>query len=74
MEILGWKSVANKQLVEKGGTEEMYNIIGATEDFHYQSMQKSIEPLIHYCNGKRGLGYNNKSKKFLVQSIRNYGF
>lgn len=59
MEALGWKSVANKQLVEKGGTEEIYNVIGATENFHYQSMQKSIEPIIHYYNGKRGLGYNN---------------
>src|SRR5690606_7444987 len=59
MEALGWKSIANKQLVEKGGTEEIYNVIGATENFHYQSMQKSIEPIIHYYNGKRGLGYNN---------------
>lgn len=59
MEALGWKNLANKQLVEKGGTEEIYNVIGATEDFHYQSMQKNIEPIIHYYNGKRGLGNNN---------------
>lgn len=60
MEALGWSSIANKQLVEKGGQEETYNVIGVTEDFHYQDMQKNIEPILHYYGGKRGLGYNNR--------------
>jgi len=59
MEALGWESIENKQLVEKGGEEEIYNVIGVSEDFHYQSMQQGIEPIMHYYNGKRGLGYNN---------------
>lgn len=60
MESLGWSSIANKQLIEKGGQEETYNVIGVTEDFHYQDMQKNIEPILHYYGGKRGLGYNNR--------------
>src|SRR5690606_10438991 len=59
MEALGWSSIVNKKLVEKGGEEETYNVIGLTEDFHYQDMQNDIEPILHYYGGKRGLGYNN---------------
>ncbi|MDG3582850.1 ABC transporter permease [Galbibacter pacificus] len=60
MEALGWKDIKNKQLTEKGGAEETYNVIGVMEDFHYQDMQKSVEPILHYYGGKRGLGYNNR--------------
>src|SRR5690606_10332669 len=60
MEALGWRTIENKQLVEKGGEEETYNVIGLMEDFHYQDIQKSVEPILHYYGGKRGLGYNNR--------------
>ncbi|EKF54617.1 hypothetical protein I215_11679 [Galbibacter marinus] len=59
MESFGWSSIANKKVVEKGGKEETYNVIGLLEDFHYQDMQNDIEPILHYYGGKRGLGYNN---------------
>src|SRR5690606_1540037 len=47
MEALGWRTIENKQLVEKGGEEETYNVIGLMEDFHYQDIQKSVEPILH---------------------------
>ena len=57
MRALGWKNLNNKQLVEKGGEEETFNVIGVMGNFHYQDMQKKIEPLLHFYNKQR-LGTN----------------
>ena len=57
MRALGWKDLNNKQLVEKGGEEETFNVIGVMGDFHYQEMQQKIEPLLHYYS-KQKLGTN----------------
>ncbi|HEA30675.1 MAG TPA: ABC transporter permease [Leeuwenhoekiella sp.] len=57
MRALGWKDINNKQLVEKGGEEETYNVLGVMKDFHYQDMQQNIEPILHYY-GKQRLGTN----------------
>lgn len=59
MKALGWKDLNHKQLIEKGGEEETFNVIGVMDDFHYQDMQQKIEPLMHYYAGKQGLGNNN---------------
>jgi putative ABC transport system permease protein len=49
VKILGWNSpqAAIGKIIESGGHGEEYNkkIIGVTKDFHYQSLQKQIEPL-----------------------------
>ncbi len=49
VKILGWDSPqeAIGKIIESGGHGEEYNkkIIGVTKDFHYQGLQKQIEPL-----------------------------
>lgn len=58
MKAMGWTSIVGKQLKSKGG-DNIYNVVGVMEDFHYQDMQKGIEPLLHWYGGKQGLDYNN---------------
>ncbi len=58
MKALGWKDIENKTLIGKGESEKTYKVIGVMKDFHYQSMQAGIQPIIHYYGGKRGLGNN----------------
>jgi putative ABC transport system permease protein len=49
VKILGWDfpQQAIGEIIESGGHGEEYNkkIIGVTKDFHYQGLQKQIEPL-----------------------------
>jgi putative ABC transport system permease protein len=59
MNAFGWKTAVGKQLKEKGSEGATYNVIGVMEDFHYQDMQKGIEPLLHWYGGKPALTYNN---------------
>ncbi len=59
MRALGWTNLDNKRLNNKGETSEGFKVIGVTEDFHYQGMQSSIEPLAHFYGGKQKLKYNN---------------
>ena len=48
MNALGWNSIEGKRLMEKDGTSSGYPVVGVMEDFHYQDMQKSVEPLVHF--------------------------
>ena len=55
MKALGWTSAVGKQLKAKGSTREASNVIGVMEDFNYQSLSQSIEPIIHSYSGEQGL-------------------
>ncbi|WP_300439097.1 ABC transporter permease [Christiangramia sp.] len=58
MEALGWKSIKNKYLKEKNG-DAIYNVVGVMEDFHYQDMQRKIEPLLHWNTNEPRLEGNS---------------
>ncbi|MEJ7589634.1 MAG: FtsX-like permease family protein, partial [Ferruginibacter sp.] len=58
MKAFGWTTAVGKKLKEKGDNQS-YTIIGVMEDFHYQDLQKGIEPLLHWYGGKQGLLNNN---------------
>ncbi len=47
MKVLGWDNIENKKLVAGGGGGK-YNVIGVTRDYHYQSLKRAIEPVIHF--------------------------
>jgi putative ABC transport system permease protein len=54
MKELGWTSIAGKTLRAKGGNESI-PVIGVTEDYHYRSLEGSIQPLIHFYAGKTAM-------------------
>ncbi len=43
---LGWQSIDDKYLVPNGEGVPL-PVIGVVEDYHYQSLQKRIEPMVH---------------------------
>ena len=57
MNALGWNSIEGKRLMEKDGTSSGYPVVGVMEDFHYQDMQKSVEPLVHFYRESNDLAY-----------------
>lgn len=57
MRALGWTHATGRQLRPKGG-DEVYTVIGVTEDFHYQGLKDNVEPLIHWYRGKPTIGNN----------------
>lgn len=48
MKQFGWTDVENKQIIEGGGGSRRYTVVGVVEDYYYQSLQRSIQPLIHF--------------------------
>jgi putative ABC transport system permease protein len=58
MKALGWTSIDGKTIKSKGN-DQVFTVVGVMEDFHYQDMQKPVEPLLHWYGGKQGLNYNN---------------
>ncbi|MGI4804022.1 MAG: ABC transporter permease, partial [Janthinobacterium lividum] len=63
MKALGWKTAAGKQLKAKGHGDEVDNVIGLMEDFNYQKLSESIEPIIHSYGGQQNLKANYLSLK-----------
>ncbi|WP_299287248.1 ABC transporter permease [uncultured Mucilaginibacter sp.] len=57
MKALGWTTAIGKQLKPKGVSNEVYNVIGVMEDFHYRRLSESIEPIIHSYAGKQSVNY-----------------
>ena len=55
MEALGWNDGQDKYLIPSGsgGT---YQVVGVVKDFHYQSLQHEIQPLIHFYGGADFVG------------------
>lgn len=49
MKKFGWTDIDNKELIGNGmeqGTS--YKVVGVVEDYYYQSLKRSIQPLIHF--------------------------
>ncbi|MCG8309934.1 MAG: ABC transporter permease [Cytophagales bacterium] len=49
MKAFGWTDIDDKQL-RSGGGAQIYNVIGVVEDYYYQSLKRSIQPVIHFYN------------------------
>jgi putative ABC transport system permease protein len=47
MREYGWTDVENKAIVAGGGGRRL-TVIGVVEDYYYQSLKRSIQPLIHF--------------------------
>lgn len=53
----GWQDPIGKQIKSKG-SDEVVEVIGVMADFHYNSLQQPIEPLLHRYSGKPSISYN----------------
>jgi putative ABC transport system permease protein len=49
MKAYGWEDINNKQL-RSGGGDMVFTVIGVVEDYYYQSLKRSIQPVIHFYN------------------------
>lgn len=47
MKELGWTSINDKELIASGGNDR-FKVIGVVEDYFYQSLKSSIQPVIHF--------------------------
>jgi putative ABC transport system permease protein len=55
MDAFGWTTIEGKRLKWKNDTSNGHRIVGVMEDFNYQDLQNSVEPLVHYYNKKEDL-------------------
>lgn len=55
MEAFGWRDAVGKVIREGGADGHAYTIIGVMENFHYDDLQKPIEPLLQWYGEKPGL-------------------
>lgn len=53
MKALGWNSIEGKYLKYKDDDAASYPVVGLMDDFHYQNMQNSVEPLVHFYRSKK---------------------
>jgi putative ABC transport system permease protein len=51
MKRLGWDNLKNKQL-RVGGSGRIVQVIGVVEDYNYQSLKRSIQPVVHWYNNE----------------------
>jgi putative ABC transport system permease protein len=58
MKSLGWTSIEGKTIHAKGGDSPL-RVIGVTDDYHYRSLEGSVEPLIHFYVGKTAMQQGN---------------
>jgi putative ABC transport system permease protein len=58
MKAFGWTNAVGKKIISKGG-DRTFTVVGVMEDFNYRNTQATIEPLLHYYNGKQKLADNN---------------
>lgn len=49
MDAYGWTDLDNRFL-RSGGGGQVYEVIGVVEDYYYQSLKRSIQPVIHFYN------------------------
>jgi putative ABC transport system permease protein len=47
MKAFGWTDITNKEIVEGGGSIR-YKVVGVVQDYYYQSLKRSIQPLAHF--------------------------
>lgn len=57
MKAFGWTTAVGKQLKQKSN-DQVYTVVGVTEDFNYRSLDGSIEPLLHWYGGKQNVDNN----------------
>ncbi len=48
MKKYGWTDIENKEIIEGGGEGKRYKVVGVVEDYYYQSLKRSIQPLAHF--------------------------
>lgn len=55
MQAFGWQNIDDKILCEGGKNGcTLYKVVGVTEDFHYQSLEGEVQPLIHFLDNLYG--------------------
>ena len=47
MKAFGWQDIEDKHLLPGGGGTK-FPVIGVVQDYHYQSLQENIQPMIHF--------------------------
>lgn len=57
MKALGWHSIQNKKLVGSDG-DPVYHVVGIMEDFHFEDMQTSVQPLVHFYGEKKDVTHS----------------
>ena len=55
MEAFGWTSIEGKRLKSKNSDFIGNPIVGVMDDFHYQDLQNTVEPLVHYYRDEENL-------------------
>ena len=55
MEAFGWTSIEGKRLKFKNSDFNGNPVVGVMEDFHYQDLQRAVEPLVHYYRDEKSL-------------------
>ncbi|QHT67228.1 FtsX-like permease family protein [Rhodocytophaga rosea] len=58
MQAFGWKTAVGK-IIRTNGSNKDWQIVGVIDDFHYQSLQGTVEPLIHFFSGPAQITGNN---------------
>lgn len=48
LKAFGWQDIEDKFLIA-GGDNTLFPVVGVVEDYHYQSLQEKIQPMIHFC-------------------------
>ncbi len=48
LKAYGWQDIDDKYLMAKGDNMP-FPVVGVVEDYHYQSLQEKIQPIIHFC-------------------------
>ncbi|MBL0355884.1 MAG: ABC transporter permease [Chitinophagaceae bacterium] len=57
MKAFGWTTAIGKQLKQKSN-DQVYTVVGLTEDFNYRGLTENIEPLLHWYGGKQSVNNN----------------
>ncbi len=48
LKAFGWQDINDKSLMASGDNT-LFPVVGVVEDYHYQSLQEKIQPMIHFC-------------------------
>ena len=81
MKAFGWSSIEGKRLEYRGDDSDGFAIVGVMEDFNYQDLQNSVEPLVHYYNNEKDLAHHRylsvrvmEGKEKEIQNLVNTAF
>lgn len=48
MKKFGWTDINDKEIIEGGEKGERFRVVGVVEDYYYQSLKRSIQPVGHF--------------------------